>query len=94
MVAGESACPRRAALAEERVLENPRTVENPAQTVGEKAGLETRRRRRRLPHMQRNTLLLFITIRGPQAHPDRFEDHAYSIADLQQDLRGQGLIRK
>jgi hypothetical protein len=46
-------------LREERVLEDPRTVENPAQPVGEPAGLETRRRRRRPPHV------VFITIRGP-----------------------------
>jgi len=39
----------------------PRTVENPAQPVGEQAGLETRRRRGRPPHM------VFI-LRGPQAH--------------------------
>src|SRR5580658_296552 len=50
---------------EERVLEDPRTVENPAQPVGEQAGLGTRRRRGRPPHM------VFITVRGPQAHPDR-----------------------
>jgi len=36
---------------EKRVLEDPRTVEDPAQPVGEQAGLETRRRRGRPPHM-------------------------------------------
>src|SRR5580658_7046831 len=44
-------------LREERVLEDPRTVENPAQPVGEQAGLETRRRRGRPPHM---VFILFV----------------------------------
>src|SRR5580658_1612512 len=53
-------------LRQERVLEDRRTVENPAQPVGEQAGLEeTRRRRGRPPDM------VFITIRGPQGHLDR-----------------------
>src|SRR5580658_3393764 len=62
---------------EKRVLEDPRTVETPAQPVGEQAGLETRRRRGRPPHM------VFITIRGPQAHPDRHGGPPHQMAKVQ-----------
>src|SRR5580658_164358 len=44
-------------LREERVVEDPRTVENPAQPVGEQPGLETRRRRGRPPHMVSSLLV-------------------------------------
>src|ERR1017187_9456405 len=55
------------ACREERVLEDPRTVENPPQVIESASGRPERPPRAEgLPHRG-----VFITIRGLQAHPDR-----------------------